>query len=393
VTGEPYQLLFPIGLAHGVLGTLVWIAHRSSGFPYPGSLHAQLMIGGFFLSFAAGFLMTALPLITGTRPAGAPEKLLAAALACVPFALVGADPVWFYLLLTADLLLLGAFAARRIGARQISPPPSFVFLALGLATGLAGAATLAAAGFGAVLPAGLAPAARNALYQGFSLCLVLGVGAQLLPVLLGHSAFPVVGVDRTRGRRLFASPVPFGIALPLASVAASLALDAAGIPAAAFALRALAAAWIAFACWKVHRLPRPTDGRPRFTRLQAGLWLSAWGLVAGLAGAALAPARAIHLLHVAFICGYGLMILMVASRVALARGGHGLALERTSRALPWAAALVLIAAATRLYAGWSAGSYASHLAYAAATWIAALGAWAAFFLPRVLRDGGGADGC
>ena len=79
------------------------------------------------------------------------------------------------------------------------------------------------------------------------------------------------------------------------------------------------------------------------------------------------------------------MILMVASRVTLSHGGHGLELEKTSKTISLTAILILLAAITRISAPW-VRSYESHLVYSALLWIIAVCVWAFVFLPKMFQD-------
>ena len=75
---EPYRLLFPLGVMFGALGVYVWIAFAFfPGSEFPVQLHSKLMLGTFLFSFAAGFLMTAIPKMTASFPAQTFELTIA----------------------------------------------------------------------------------------------------------------------------------------------------------------------------------------------------------------------------------------------------------------------------------------------------------------------------
>ena len=119
--------------------------------------------------------------------------------------------------------------------------------------------------------------------------------------------------------------------------------------------------------------------------------MSAWSLILGTWAPALFPSFAIHGVHLAFMGGFGLMTLMIASRVTLAHGGYGLELEANSKAIAITGVLILFAAATRVTAILIPNSYLPHLAYAAMIWIIALGVWSWSFIPRMLMKSKAAD--
>ena len=97
---EPFRVFFPAGLAIGMVGVSLWPAYYAGLLSfYPGVAHARLMIQGFMASFIVGFLGTAVPRITSTRPFSRVEVLT---------------------LLTLDLFAVGLHcgAANRAGCRR-----------------------------------------------------------------------------------------------------------------------------------------------------------------------------------------------------------------------------------------------------------------------------------
>src|SRR3989344_2137593 len=105
---DTYQWFFPLGIVFGVLGVGVWILFWLQKIHfYPSPLHSELMIGGFFLTVAIGFLMTAIPRFTNTHSASFMEIGVAFLIAL--FLLVSAflaNRFWFYLVLFLEILLL-----------------------------------------------------------------------------------------------------------------------------------------------------------------------------------------------------------------------------------------------------------------------------------------------
>src|ERR1043165_8588856 len=72
---EPLPIFFPLGVLVGISGVSLWPLFFSGlhhSF-YPGVMHARLMIEGFLGAFVFGFLGTALPRLTGSRPLSRPE--------------------------------------------------------------------------------------------------------------------------------------------------------------------------------------------------------------------------------------------------------------------------------------------------------------------------------
>lgn len=381
---EPYRLLFPIGVLAAAVGAALWIAFAIGGGAYPGLTHANLMSGGFLLLFAAGFLGTAVPRLTATRPFGLPESRIALSISVAMLASsFASDPVWYTVSTLVALLLLVASIGRRFRQNRRHPPAAFPIAAGGMLCGILGNFAILGARV-EVLPNAAASWGRLAFHHGMMLGMILGIGALLVTVLLGWGELPpglAPGDDRAHtparaksaGRWLLLGAAG-GAALP-----ASFAFDATGHAFVGGGIRAVLATVVALRFWRIHRLPR------RRTALSFGTWAAAWCLLAGLYGYALVPGLAVHLAHLGLIGGFGLMTLMVATRVTLAHGGYTLAAERRAPFLIATIVLVLLAAFTRATAPLT-WSYERHLAFAASAWILALGIWSAALLPKIWRS-------
>jgi uncharacterized protein involved in response to NO len=164
---------------------------------------------------------------------------------------------------------------------------------------------------------------------------------------------------------------------------ASFALEVWLSPFAARAVRAAVFTLVSFHDWKIHRRPGVRS------TMALGLWISCWLLLLGLWFPVVFPAYALHVRHLAYVGGFGLMTIAVATRVTLAHGGHNLALERTSGLFKAAVGLILLAAATRGIARLLPESaYWTHLHFAAWSWNLGLLIWGVFALPRIIRTSG-----
>jgi uncharacterized protein involved in response to NO len=324
---------------------------------YPGSSHSLVMIGGFLTCFAAGFLMTAIPRFTGAGPAKSAELLIVIfAQISIPFSMLffgqGMVPALGPLV---TLVTVVVFAIRRFAQRKNPPPPSFLFLGIGLASGLIGLALLVLGNWG-LAPVTAQSLGRLLFFQCFMLSLVVGVGGRLIPALLGGGGLGAFS------RRISYQALAGAFVL---SYLIEWSLHATG----GKLLRAALVSLIAVVVWQIHKLPGVRS------YLAYGIWVGGWLLITGLWGAALLPAYSIHFMHLLYIGGFGLMTLMIATRVVLAHGGYSLSLESRLPALPWIIGLTVFAAVTRLVAGLIPAAYETHLIYAAAVWIFGVAVW------------------
>jgi uncharacterized protein involved in response to NO len=209
---------------------------------------------------------------------------------------------------------------------------------------------------------------------GMVLSLVIGVGSLLVPTFAGlRDPLVIPGLaaaHERRGRRALYAAV-------IATFALGFAIDLAGHPTAAMAVRAAGATVMGLWAWKLFRLPRRDV--PAFT-----LWGSGWMTLAGLWAAVAFPDHAVGALHLTFIGGFGLLTLGIGTRVLVAHGRHGLEVERrTLDAL--VVGLVLVALAMRIRAE-LAPEHAGHaLAGSGIAWLAAWLLWGARAMPRVAR--------
>jgi len=371
---EPFRVFFPLGVVLGWIGIGHWLAYTTglSG-TYSCLTHGLVQTQAFLVAFALGFLFTALPRRTRSAPP-TPAALAAAGLLLVANTAGLVTQRWVvsqlaYLLV---LLALAGFAARRLaGAAALRrPPASFVLIPIGLLHGIGGALLLLAG-----LGAGAGPAATTLgqllVEQGVFLCLTIGVGGLILPLISGTPPPADLGTSPRETRRAIA------FALAGAAILASFALEVGGLPRGAALLRAAVVAVALSACgaW------RPPV-KPGLHRRLA--WVSVWLMPLGLAASALWPDYRVPALHVLFIGGFGVLVFAVATHVVL---GHTDAPElgmRLPPAIVATAVALLLALLARLAADWSE-SYFEHLGWASASWIAGTLVWLLFVAPKLAR--------
>lgn len=375
---EPYRLLFPLGVSFAVLAALVWPLYLVGWVAYPATLHWTLMVQGFLHCFVLGFLLTALPAFLHAQKTSSVETALvcAAMLAFGACALAGAAAAsqGAYL---ATLLILAVVAARRLPHRRGDPPEEFVFVALGFLLGIAGGVF----NLGAAAGWWVEPAPRygiHLLVKGMMLPIVLGVGGLLVPTFSAMRdplVIPGIAKPGQRGPRR-------ALYLPLALLfLAAVLLDAAGRDVAAAWLRVIAGSVLGSLVWKVTRKPGRRDP------LSWTIWTAGWMLLLGLWLAALVPSRAVTAFHIAFLGGFGLLTLGIATRVVVTHGGYPPSDER--RVLnPGVVAAVVLALTLRVLSDLVPSGAARFYAASGTCWILGWGAWCWNAIPRIARRAG-----
>jgi uncharacterized protein involved in response to NO len=372
---EPFRVFFPLGVALAWVGVSHWLLYDTGlRSTYSCELHGFVQMQAFMMSFAVGFLFTALPRRTRSDPPSSLEMLLVigALLTITAGALAerwwlaqaGYGVVFLVLLQFAVRRFLGRAAGRR-------PPAAFVLVPIAVGQGLVGATCIAAASLHAA-GAWANPFGKLLVEQGVFLCLVVGIGSLILPLMSGAAPPADLGSSPTETRRAVA------YAAAGAMIFASFVLEQRGWPRGGPLLRAVvvsAALAVGAGAWR-------QPGKPGLHRRL--VWLSVWLMPTGLLLSALWPDYRVPALHVLFIGGFSLMAFGVATHVSF---GH-LGLDRLSAGRPPAVVALavgfLLALMARLAAD-ASSSYFDHLAWAAGCWLLGSGIWLAFLVPYFLR--------
>lgn len=324
--------------------------------------------------------MTALPRFTGTESAGA-KALLVAGL--VPLALIMAgilgDLTLFHLICGASYLLLFLFALSRFKQRRFSPPPSFIFVGIGLASGFFGL-VLTGIGEKDLISTELYMLGKSLYFHSTLLSFVLGIGSRLIPAFLGRQSFPNVQIENSEKTPDKSSWFQPGKLFPLLGFifVVSFFIEIFSSVVVGRLARSAVISFIIGKYWQIYLLPQSK------TRLSWGIWIAAWFVVLGSWGYCV-QAHAIDFAHLLFVAGFGLLTCMIATRVSLSHGNHSLTLESKGLVLPVVIGLIVIAAVTRAAAFLLPESYVAHLGYAALLWILALFLWGAVMLPYIFK--------
>jgi uncharacterized protein involved in response to NO len=371
---EPFRIFFPLGVVLAGVGVSHWLLYGTGiTSTYSCELHGFVQMQAFMMAFAVGFLFTAVPRRTGSTPPSWVEMaavivgLVATTAAALAERFVIVQAAYIAVFVVVLQFAVRRFLGRAAGRR---PPAAFVLVPIGILHGLAGAACIVAASSGA-MPTWAMRLGKLLVEQGVFLCLVVGVGSLVLPLMSGAPPPADLGSSPAERRKAFAYA---GAGLLLL---ASFVLEQAGWARAAPALRALVvvAGFTGAGTWKA-------PGKPGFHRRL--VWLSAWLMPLGLIASALWPDYRVPALHILFIGGFGLMAFGVATHVSLGHLGlETLALGRPPAVVALAVGLAL-ALGARLAADMS-DTYFDHLAWAAASWLLGSAIWLGFFLSKFLR--------
>jgi uncharacterized protein involved in response to NO len=376
---EPYRVFFPLGVLLAWGGVLHWLLHAVGVLEhYQPVFHAVTQIQGFLMSFAVGFLFTAIPRRTGTGPPAIWE--MAIGIAAPLGTAVSAWQQRWALSQACWLVLLGAvlaFALRRFTSEDAArrPPNSFMWVPLAFLMGLAGSILIGIAGMRGPEFFWYHDLGRLFLLQGMFLGLVAGVGGMVLPLITrGESSVDAGSGRRDRSER-------GGHVAAAVLIAGSFWIENSGWPRFAALLRA---AVMAAELWFAARLGRPPSVPGWHRRL---VWLAAWLIPAGYVLMALFPLQRAAGLHVVFIGGFALLTFSVALHVTLAHGGY----SDLVRGRPWQVAayggLFLAAMVLRALVEFDPARFYAWLGASAACFLAATLFWGALALPRMRSAG------
>lgn len=360
---EPYRLFFPLGLIFLVWGASVWLSQIWGSTVYPVELHRTLVLNGFVGSFIGGFLMTAIPQFSQTRQASQFEVFSYFFITgALPFLALMKLPYGVSALSALQSILLLSFLAPRIIQRKSNPPYTFIFVFLGLLLWLM-------AGLGQLWGHGPDELYKTLQHEAAIAALILGVGARLIPGILGHTEIVQAQKERYENVESLLKTIPFGFTLLVFAFVASYFLP----DVQAQWIQAGVVTLIATAHWRIHQFPS------KRTHLTWSLWCCALSIVLSFLFQPLLGQAHIHIAHAFFINGVVLISLLVATRVICAHG-PGVKIE-DSRWVSVMTGLILLASATRVSAYFLPNSYFTHLGYSSFILVLALAIWGIKFLP------------
>jgi hypothetical protein len=334
--------------------------------------HGLMQILGFGGCVAVGFLLTSLPSFLNAATAALWELALALLLAAgVGVALVAGEIRLALYLFAAQVAHLDVFTLRRLKAGSDAPPVTYIVWGLVHATVGPALVLFPISGFPRL--------GERMLEQGFLLALIMGIGSFLGARLMGTFQPPAFLFRQVPG----APPVPPPVRMKRWFAVGGLLLflsfwiESGLAPWAGKLLRAATVTAQLCIFGRIYRLPMQ---RFLTTRL---LWTSLWLLVAGLWLSVPSVRYEIAALHVSFIGGFGLCMLVMGLRVVASHGGLSGMWERAGAYLWIMAAGAALAIAFRTLANFWPARYSGLLAAGAACWCVALAVWAGTVLPKV----------
>jgi uncharacterized protein involved in response to NO len=373
---EPFRLFFPLGVLFAWIGVGHWLLYASGvTATYSCRFHGLVQMQAFMMAFAIGFLLTALPRRTQSPMVGRVElAAFAAALIVTTGAAIIDSWIVAEIAYAALFVLLIEFALRRFMAGEAGrrPPAAFVLLPIAALQGMAGAGLIAAGDANAVLPS-TGYLGVLLVEQGVFLCLAIGIGSLVLPLMGGAPPPPDLGSAPRESWKAIAYAAA-GIAIFL-----SLLLEQLGFERSGPILRAMVVAiGLGLGGGALRRPGKPGAHRKL-------VWLAVWLMPVGLIVAAIWPDYRVPAMHILYIGGFSLLVFGVASHVAMSH----LKMEQLALGRPPAVIILgtafIIALCARLAADVS-HTYFTHLGWASAVWIVGSAVWLVFFGPKMLRS-------
>jgi uncharacterized protein involved in response to NO len=361
----PYQLFFPLGFLNAVLAVGIWFAQDLGWFQTPALLiHSKLIAGGFLWSFVVGFLMTAIPRMTGCSSASKIELVAAFAIVLLMmFSSWNIDARPFYAGSITLIVFLLVYGGRRILKSTKSVPVFFSHVGLAMVLALLGSwFHFQGDSFMGIH-----------LYQvGAILLLVLGIGTRFFSFLSG---LPSV-FENTKTRWMIGAFHTCGLL-----VAVFLFLAGKGFSFAYLALAGLGVFYL-FGIWQVQR---PSDRR---SALKYGARIVSAMIPLSFFMTWLQPQMFVTWFHLLFIGCFGVITFSVATRVTLAHGSYSTDIEIRSKSLWWVLTCLVCGLSSRLLYGFSDGMWRKSFLHLAATfWLLAVIIWCGAFLLKVFKPG------
>lgn len=381
---EPYRIFFPLGILCGIFGIGHWFVYASGwAATYSTYMHASIQIETYMICFIAGFLMTALPRMSATKPASWIETCgLLILISSILVSLYSSRWIPAHLLFIASLVWLLFFGVRRLapaGAQaRVKPPVEFLWVPTALLHGILGSLLLIT-GISKITAAWAIMTGKSMVQQGLVLSIVLGIGGFLAPRLMGTFRIvepakgPCCEIKQEKDRRCRRSLHLAAGALLLISFF----FEGFGFIRPAYGLRALIVTVLMIGTRSLVSKPLVTE---QYVRL---LWISLWMVALGSWAAFIFPSYRAAMLHIIFIGGYSLMTFAVATMVITSHAGKSERLKRPSKILSFLAVSLISAMCLRIAGAFFPSWYFQLLGLASFLWLAAAFLWFFRMMPLI----------
>lgn len=386
LAGEPYRVFFPLALLAGVCGVLLWplfYASQISWIPnqlqlgfYPNLAHSHLMIEGFVGGFAIGFVGTAGPKLLSSRPLHPAQllTLLALHLTLCGFHLIGQTQAGDIGFAAMILVLLTSLLSRVRSAKQF-PPPGLLLAGLGLLAGALGALWMALVGLQGDIH--FYAFSQRLLYQGVILLPLMGIGGYIFPMILGTTNHHA-SLSGSRATRAWKFKAAEALTLGCLTLGTYWVEVHGNRPAMSLVRLLLCGFWLTKECGWLQR--DRAKGIMPFA-LRCGIL----SLLAGMLAVGITDRHSIALDHSLYIGGFGLITMIVATRVIYGHSGQGEKFQRWIKPLGWTCGLLLFTMLTRVSADFMPHIMLSHHVYAALLWVVVSAIWGIALLPSVRK--------
>lgn len=372
VAAEPYRLFFPMALLAGVVGVMLWPLFYWQVLDfYPLAAHTRLMIQGFVGGCMIGFLGTAMPKML-SAPSLKMWQVLLLVLGYIGYCSAhssGLQSLGDGIFAATFIFMLVCFGVR-VRVRKSAIGPQMVLAVMGVVSGIFGAAWWAFC-----MPSEhfyVTMFSQRLLYQAFILLPILGLGSFFFPLVLGVKKQEIEGTKAWRRKAGESFVVGLLILLTYWVEVHS---------------QQSVMAWTRFlTCfiWLTQEsgwLRRTNTKGVMVHSLRAGIVC----LLGGMVAVAVVEQHRIALEHTLYIGGFGLITVIVATRVIYGHSGQGAKFQRWVKPLVACVALLLLAMATRVTADFMPAIRNTHHTYAAICWVAVSGIWALAVFPFLHR--------
>lgn len=362
---SPLPDFFPLGVLCALFGAGIWL-FQDILFSAPIlSIHSRTMAGGFLWSFIVGFLMTAVPRMSGTESASWWEIFFSLGLILIQiFQAWLIDQKFFFVTGALLVLFLAFYGGRRLSKSKVKLPIFFSHIGLAFLMALLGCYAYAS---------GESSLGMVCYFVGPILLLIMGIGTRFFSFLSGLPS------EFENSKNRFKIPLFHlsGIVMVLFLVLAGLGFEWAYL-----GLFFLSLFYLVF-IWRIFRRsdrPSPPNYGARIVATSIPLsFFLCW----------LVPDMQITWFHLLFVGCFSLLNFSVATRVTLAHGAYPIDLELKTPVLWGLIVLTLLSLGFRvsldLFGRGGVGIHLLHLAVL--FWIGAILSWCYSFFLRIFKPG------